>query len=461
MDLSHSPDPALSLASRVARSASWLVPRRPERWTRETFRPATWPNSALAGFCLAISAIDIVTSRPTITLAGVLLELIALGPFVALVWRPRIAVPLLWLGMVCWLISSASHVSNAGDTCMLVAVYTIGTQMSWRRTAVAVVITALAAMPAAMLEPHPDFPLALALPLYLMFAAFYVVVGALFGAVGLYMGRRRAFVAGLVDRTRDLEREKDLLEAERDLMARQAVAVERARIARELHDVVAHHVSVMVIQAGAAEASLPADAAASAQAIAAVRETGREALAEMRRLLGLLRSDAGLDPATAAANGVWAAPDQGRESLQMAPQPGLADLAALVERTREAGVEVETEVEGQVRHLPPGVDLSVYRIVQEALTNTLRHAGPGAKASLHLTYGAASVTAEVRDDGAGRASGPVERRAAVGHGLLGMRERVMLFGGRLQAGPRPEGGFRIEATFPLDGATSDSAEVRR
>jgi signal transduction histidine kinase len=222
-------------------------------------------------------------------------------------------------------------------------------------------------------------------------------------------------------------------------MARQAVAVERARLARELHDVVAHHVSVMVIQAGAAQSSLPPDAAAASQSLEAIRETGREALAEMRRMLGLLRSQ------EAAAGG------DGPEGAR-APQPGLADIAALCDRTREAGVNVTTRIEGEARRLPAGIDLSIYRVVQEALTNALRHGGPGTSARLRLAYEPAMLTVEVTDDGRGvPAVGSVERpRQGIGHGLVGMRERVILFGGHLETGPLPRGGYRVLARFPLD-----------
>ncbi len=226
--------------------------------------------------------------------------------------------------------------------------------------------------------------------------------------------------------------------------------MERARIARELHDVVAHHVSVMVIQAGAAEANLPPDAPAARQAIQAVGETGREAMAEMRRLLGLLRSEASFEPASDASTA-----DAGR-----APQPRLSDLSNLADRTREVGVDVSIETVGTERRLPAGVDLAAYRVVQEALTNTLRHAGPGARAGVRVVFKPESLTVEVTDDGRGKpAVGSLERpRPGVGHGLLGMRERVMLYGGRLEAGPRPGGGFRVMAEFPLEGPSDSGSE---
>jgi signal transduction histidine kinase len=374
------------------------------------------------------------------TLAVVALTVVALIPLLAIFWRPRIGVPLLWLGLVSLLVTSAARSAPGGDFALLVAVYTIATGYSWRKTAVACVIAVTGSTLAELLGGRPAASFEM---LYVTAAT--AAAYALLAAGGLYLGRRRAFVRTLVGRTQDLERERNILETERDLMARRAVAVERARIARELHDVVAHHVSVMVIQAGAAEASLPPEAKAAGQAIEAIRETGREALTEMRRLLGLLRSEADLD---GDPNGN----DAGQEHSKRAPQPGLADLPALAERMREAGVDVAVEISGTARHLPAGIDLSVYRIVQEALTNTLRHAGPGSRARLRLTYGPDTVTVDVTDDGHGRpAAASVERpRSGVGHGLLGMRERVALFGGRLETGPLPGGGFRVLASFPLE-----------
>ena len=434
-------------------NARWLVPALPQSFGWRTLRPASWPNLALALLGLAVYFLDIVIRRPAVGPYQVAFGTIAVVPLIAIVWRPRIGVALLWLSAGSWLVTGAAHISPGGDFAVMVAIYTIASQRNWRQSAVAVGIATFGATLVALVGhvgsamPEPSSALEAA-----GYVAVYLVLYSTLAGIGLWIGRRRAFLKGLVDWTAHLERERDVLEAERDLAARRAVAVERARIARELHDVVAHHVSVMVIQAGAAEAALPPDARGSAQALEAVRETGREALAEMRRLLGLLRSDSSLE-----------AEDDGSRAdsrAEMRPQPGLADLAALAERTREAGVNVTTEIVGSARKIPAGVDLSLYRVVQEALTNTLRHAGPGASACLRLTYEPFEVTVEVTDDGRGKpAVTSVEHaRAGVGHGLLGMRERVSLFGGRLEAGPIAGGGFRIRAGFPLGGADSSVGE---
>lgn len=235
--------------------------------------------------------------------------------------------------------------------------------------------------------------------------------------VGDSLRTRRRYVAGLEERAR-------LAEAEQKAEAERAAARERARIARELHDVVAHSMSVMVVQAGAARRTLRQDADQATEALQSVEATGREAMTEMRRLLGVLRTD---------------------EDTTLAPQPSLRMVGDLVHECAEAGLPVEVEVTGDERDLPPGVDLSVYRIVQEALTNTLKHAGP-ARATVHLRYDPDHLHVRVVDDGRGAAANDDGQ----GHGLVGMRERVELFGGDLRTGPRRGGGYEVRARLPLD-----------
>jgi signal transduction histidine kinase len=226
-------------------------------------------------------------------------------------------------------------------------------------------------------------------------------------------------------RTAQLTERAERAERARETEARAAVAEERARIAREMHDVVAHSLSVMVVQAEAAEAMLDGDPDRARRPLAAVQQTGRDALGELRRMLGVLREMADQNP-------------------ELAPQPGLSGIDELVDHVRQAGLPVSVRVEGDPRPLPPGIDLSAYRIVQEGLTNALKHAGP-ASAEVVLRYGAREIELEVRDDGRGGGSGN-----GGGHGLLGMRERVALYGGDLTAGPRPEGGFALVARLPLE-----------
>jgi signal transduction histidine kinase len=218
------------------------------------------------------------------------------------------------------------------------------------------------------------------------------------------------------------------LARDREVAAREAVVAERARIARELHDVVAHHMSVMVVQAAAARAVGERDPAAAAEALRQIEASGRTGLAEMRRLLEILASEE----------------DDGRE-----PQPGLGQLDDLIEGMRATGMLVEAEVAGSPRTLPPGVDLSAYRIVQEALTNTLKHAG-GASAHVLVRYQPDAVEVEVVDDGPGPPPPADANGVSGGHGLIGMRERVQLFAGELDAGARPGGGFRVWARLPAE-----------
>jgi signal transduction histidine kinase len=210
---------------------------------------------------------------------------------------------------------------------------------------------------------------------------------------------------------------------DREIAAREAVTAERARIARELHDVVAHHMSVMVVQAGAARAVADTDPTAAAEALRQIEGSGRAGLTEMRRLLEILKSD---DPDGARA-----------------PQPGLDRLDDLLDGMRATGLPVEAVVEGSPRPLPQAVDLSAYRIVQEALTNTLKHAGE-AHARVLLRYRPDALEIEVADDG----RGALESDGG-GQGLIGMRERVQLFGGTLESGPRPGGGFVVRARLSL------------
>ncbi len=227
------------------------------------------------------------------------------------------------------------------------------------------------------------------------------------------------FLAGVVMRIRR-ERER-LFERERDERARAAVAEERTRIARELHDVVAHAISVIVLQARGARHSLVDNPADARHAIDAIERTGSQALAEMRRLLAILRTD---------------------EAATLAPQPSLNQLDALAGEVRAAGLPVEVRVEGEPRELSPGVDASAYRIAQEALTNALKHAGR-ARAVVTVRYGAQALELEVADDGVGATNGDG------GHGLIGMRERSAVFGGTIEAGPRRGGGYVVHARLPL------------
>jgi signal transduction histidine kinase len=245
---------------------------------------------------------------------------------------------------------------------------------------------------------------------------FWTAAG-IFWVMGLLFRQRLLRVA-------ELQAHADRLQLEQAEKARWAVIEERSRIARELHDVIAHSVSVMVVQAGAARHTLDAADTEMRDALAAIETAGREALAELRRLLGILRR-----------------PD---DEPALAPVPGLARVGFLVEQVREAGLPTQLDIEGQPAGIAPGIDLTAYRIIQEALTNSLRHAGP-ARARVRIRYRPHELDLLITDDGPGTAA----NADGTGNGLAGMRERVALYGGTLDTG-RGEAGFTVHARLPVD-----------
>jgi len=242
--------------------------------------------------------------------------------------------------------------------------------------------------------------------------------------LGLYSAARRAWLAELRGRA-------DRLERERDQHGALAAAAERTRIAREMHDVVAHHLTVMVTLSEAAAAASASSPDRAAEVMRAVSATGRRALADTRRLLGVLRQPPGDDPAAA-----------------LAPVPGLTQLDALIAEVRSAGLRTTLAVCGQPPEVPAGVQLTVYRLVQEALTNTLRHGGRGARATVRLRYLPGELRVDIDDDGAG-ATAPAP--AGAGGGLIGMQERIGAYGGDVRAGPRQPAGWTVSARLRLDG----------
>ena len=244
-----------------------------------------------------------------------------------------------------------------------------------------------------------------------------LVAGAWF--LGHYVRARRLYTDALETKNRQLE------QAQLEL-ARQAVTEERLRIARELHDVVAHSMSVVAVHAGTGRMVASEDPAAAERALATIEATTRSALGEMRRLLGVLRSGDGDEPAA------------------LVPAPGLGDLDELVAEVVRSGVDVELNVHGERPSVPAGIDLSAYRVVQEALTNVIKHAGP-TRAVVDVRYSHSGVTVEVTSDGVGGVAPTVPG----GHGLIGMKERVAVHGGALEAGPLAAGGFRVVASFPV------------
>lgn len=276
-------------------------------------------------------------------------------------------------------------------------------------------------------------------------------VAAAVWAFGLARRSRRETLEALVDRAAQLERE-------RDQQAQIATAAERARIAREMHDIVAHSLTVMIAQADGGRYAASADPAAATRALGTIGETGRAALTDMRRLLGVLRegppAPTGSIPVVVPAAGPAAAlgtasPAGGPGAAApsgpaVTPQPSVEDVPHLVEQVRASGLRVSLVRTGTPRHLPPGVGLTAYRIAQEALTNVLKHAGPDPSVTVVMSWRADALALEVSDDGRGASAGS----DGLGHGLLGMRERAALFGGTVTAGPRPGGGYRVRAELP-------------
>jgi signal transduction histidine kinase len=297
---------------------------------------------------------------------------------------------------------------------LAIALYTVAVTLSRTSALTAAALALAAELPAAGQGGWHDSWLAV---IYEVIATGAVLVA------GLYTNTRRAYLAELRDRTQRLEREHDQTSA-------LAAAMERARIARDMHDSVAHHLTVIVALSDGALAAVTRAPAQAADAIKGVSSTAREALAETRRLLGVLRTEGGLE-------------------LRQ-PLPGLSDLDGLFTRVRAAGLPVRYERSGPPGDTPPGVQLVIFRLIQEALTNTMKHAGPGASAAVRLRLEPGQVRVEVEDDGAGSAG--VSR--APGGGLTGMAERVGAFGGELTCGPRQPRGWRVTAR--LDPGTAAS-----
>jgi signal transduction histidine kinase len=344
---------------------------------------------------------------------GAALSLLVTLPVAA---RRRAPVPVLLNCYVFWvwqiLLGYNPAVTTYGT---LLAMYTVAATQPWRRTA-------------ALFAPLPVIWVAAGVHGHAGSVAGLLLQGLVVPAVIWKVG----------DSAKQLAQANGLLHRDREERARRAVTDERMRIARELHDVVAHHMSVVAVQAGLARYVLRADPGTAEAAIGTVLDTSAEALDEMRRMLALLRVGTDAD---------------GERPAAYDPAPGLADLPDLFERVRAAGVPVRVVVTGEPRSLPPGVQLCAYRVVQESLTNVLKHAAP-ATATVTLDHRPGRFTATVRDDGARH---PPPAAEPAGHGLIGMRERAMLYGGTLDAAPLAAGGFEVRLVLPLRGEGDDRA----
>jgi signal transduction histidine kinase len=384
----------------------------PERYVRLVRRRAVLVDVAVALGAFTLSAAVVAGHGPLAADlrhpdAGAYVLLALYSGSVAL--RRLAAIPAVVVGLLAGAVYAAAAYPPALTPAALLPVYTAAAVLpapSARRVLAGSVVLALLG---ATFAPGPTD---VGIPAL-------VVAAWLLGHV---VGSRRAY-------TEALERQNRLLEAAQQELAERAVADERLRIARELHDVVAHTMSVVALHAGTGRMVAEDDPAAARQALATIETASRGALLEMRRLLGVLRGSGSEAPAG------------------MAPAPGLADLDALVADVVRSGVAVEVRVEGDRSDVPAGVDLSAYRIVQEALTNVLKHAG-GARVTVVVRYAPDAVTVEVDDEGPARARAVVVPSAG-GHGLAGMRERVALYHGDLEVGHGPTGGFHVSARLPF------------
>jgi signal transduction histidine kinase len=367
---------------------------------------------ALAFTLLVVSEILTVTS--TRVEGSLVVNMLLYGAMaIALVWRRThaalCAALVVALGVLGQAVLSGPPDNTGAVLVVIVAAYALGAYADPPATFVLAAVGGLAVEGISLADTPNDwfFPV-----------TFFWIVPWVCGRV----------MRGHTELARELDEKADRAQRGRELEQARAVAEERRRVARELHDVLAHDLSVMVVQSGAARRVLDSDPTAAADAARLIERTGREALAELRHLFGPARRGQG-------------------EPLD--GTPGVARIDRLAERARAAGLPVDVIVEGEPRTLPPGVDLAGYRVVQEALTNSLKHAGP-AKARVTVRYESDCLRLEVVDDGLGDGAGKGALGGS-GHGLLGMNERVALYGGELEAGRAPEGGFRVRAALPLNG----------
>ncbi|MEW1646295.1 MULTISPECIES: sensor histidine kinase [unclassified Streptomyces] len=388
-------------------------------------RHPTWVDTFWAVFLLGLSGVSIASTSYVSDRHGTTAGAMAVSAVmcVAIALRRR------WPEKVLLLVAATGVVQLvldiepvAADFAMLVIIYTVAATGA-RYASRCALASGLSAAPLAQIRWPQEGTSSAGL---IALTVFQTVPFALAWVLGDSMRTRRAYFAQLEERAARLEKE-------REAQAKVAVAAERARIARELHDVVAHNVSVMVVQADGAAYVLDSSPDQAKKALETISSTGRQALAEMRRLLGVLRTG------------------EHKEAGEYVPQPDVEQIDDLVEQCRTSGLPVDFKVEGTPRPLPSGVELTAYRIVQEALTNTRKHGGPNTGASVRLVYFDDGLGLLVEDDGKGAPHELYEEGGVdgQGHGLIGMRERVGMVGGTLDAGPRPGGGFRISALLPL------------
>ncbi|MET0135084.1 MAG: sensor histidine kinase [Kibdelosporangium sp.] len=381
----------------------------------------TFGDTLLALFLLVLELPALLGQAPDPWWLYALTDLLVIGPIVLRRRRSTLACYLVLSGGVFQLVTQGMNEANlvrAADIALGITLYTMLVYVGRRQAAVyAIWLVAAAIAWAVWRVKLANGAGYWALILVLVIFAFCWVLGE-------FVGARRAYLSEVEQRLR-------LLETERDQQAKIAVAEERARIARELHDVVAHAVSVMVVQADGATYAVHTQPDLAERAVKTISATGREALTELRRLLGVLRAE--------------------DDSGERTPQPGTGSLDDLAERVRGVGLPVRLKLKGELDGLPAGIGLGIYRIVQEALTNTLKHAGAGASAVVKVSRTGDNVELDITDDGFGTPHQLVA--ISGGNGLIGMRERANVFGGTLDAGPKPGGGWHVHAKLPISGGT--------
>ncbi len=395
------------------------------------FRPAGYPVRRSAGrwvFDVLVTLVAAVSAGPSTVhdnphaqiAVTLVLGLSALPLLVRRIWPVPVFGVVLVLNAVTGL---WGHVHAVNGLALIIALYTVAAMRPRRDALVCAGLLELTGVIGLLLFAGGGW----------WYDAIFVsgMVAAALG-LGLYWATRRAYLAELHDRAERLERE-------RDQQGALAAAAERARIAREMHDIVAHHLTVMVTLSDAAVAASPASPERATEVMRSVSATGRRALADTRRLLGVLRQRPGQDSG---------------ENLQ--PVPDLAQLDSLIEQVRSAGLDTTLEIHGAAPDVPAGVQLTVYRLVQEALTNTLKHGGAGARAAVRLEYLPGELRVDIDDDGAGAAA---PATASVGSGLVGMQERVHAYGGDVQAGPRQPGGWKVSARLHLDAGDTGGGDA--
>jgi len=396
------------------------VAQRVQFWARERPFVIDVPIAALAAI---LSLADLYSiDDPPARDQDLLAVLLILGASVALIWRRAAPFTVLALVLSTMVIVYVRDYDTYLSGIGLPALYTVAAVGEPRRRAWTLVTAGsfglFAVACVTVLQQSNGFSIANAIGM----------IGFLFATV----------LAGAIVRNRheifrDTEARADRAEADQLVAAERAVANERLRIAREMHDVVAHGMSVMSVQAAAAKETFQTRPDRALELLDSIETTGRESLAEMRRMLGVLRS--GEDA------------DSERIGPELAPQPSLGDLDRLVSGCVKAGTPTELQISGDPVRLPPGIELAAFRIVQEALTNVLKHGGPNASARVELAYEPTQIQVSVLDTGRGAVVKPAP--AGSGNGLIGMRERVDAYGGEVSAGPRAGGGYAVIATLPL------------